>query len=41
MEDSIYSYNYQGVKFYTPNKKFAWMRPRKLGKEVRIKIKFQ
>ena len=40
MDEFIYSYNYKGVTFYTPNKKFSWMRPRNIGKENRIKVKF-
>ena len=35
-EDQLTSYVYNNKTFYTPNKRFAWMRPRPLGKTVRI-----
>ncbi len=41
MPEVIYSYNYNGVKLYTPNKRFSWMRPRNIDKEIRVKIQYK
>lgn len=40
-EDQLVNYVYKGITFYTPNKRFAWMRPRPLGKNIRIKKNYE